>query len=66
MTCQHYIKTVRGYGFNTVYLLTMIYLTLDKMFDIYLNIKYHVYWNEIRTKVLLAGTGFLLESLDLS
>ena len=34
-----YVKTVRGYGFNVAYLLTMIYLTADKLFDIQLNIR---------------------------
>ena len=33
------IKTVRGYGFNVAYLLTMIYLTLDRLLDIQLNIR---------------------------
>ena len=36
--CQHYIITFRGYGVVTVYFLTMIYMTLDKFFDIFLNI----------------------------
>lgn len=53
---QLYIKTLRGYGFNTVYLLTMIYLTLDKLFDIVLNIRYPLYWSEDRTKILLKVT----------
>ena len=56
---RHYIKTVRGYGFNTVYLLTMIYLTFDKLLDIHLNIKYHLYWNEQRTKYLITTTWCL-------
>ena len=55
-TWQHYVKTMRGYGFVTVYFLTMIYLTLDKLLDIYLNIKYHLYWNEYRTKNLIVTT----------
>ena len=54
--CQHYIKTVRGYGFVTVYYLTMIYLTLDKLFHIALNMKYPLYWNGDRTKMLLITT----------
>ena len=53
---QYYIKTVRGYGFVTVYFLTMIYLTLDRMFDILLNIRYALYWNEKYTKYLLQMT----------
>ena len=57
--CQHYIIIIRGCGFVTVYFLTMIYMTLDKFFDIYLNIKYHVYWNEYQTKNLLTFTWLI-------
>ena len=53
---QHYIKTLRGVGFVTVYFLTMIYLTLDRLFDILLNIRYSLYWNELYTKNLLKVT----------
>ena len=53
---RHYIKTVRGYGFTTMYFLTMIYLTFDKLLDIYLNIRYHLFWNERRTKKLIVVT----------
>ena len=41
----------------------MIYLTVDRLADILLNIKYPLYWNTRRTKVLMCGTwmfGFLL------
>ena len=54
--CQYYIKTIRGYGFVTVYFLTMIYLTLDRLFDILLNIRYPLYWNENHTSKLLIVT----------
>ena len=54
--CQPYVRTLRGYGFNSVYYLTMIYLTFDKLFDIILNIKYPLYWNEKRTSNLLKVT----------
>ena len=53
---QHYVKTLRGFGFVSVYYLTMIYLTLDKMFDILLSIRYPSYWNEKYTRYLLKGT----------
>ena len=58
-TFQHYTKTVRGYGFATVYFSTMIYLTVDKLFDILLNIRFHLYWKELRTRRLLIGTWCL-------
>ena len=51
-----YLKTVRGYGFVCVYFITMIYITLDRLFDILLNIKYPVYWNERRAIVLVLAT----------
>ena len=56
---QHYVKTVRGYGFAVVYFTTMIYLTMDKLFDVLLNIRYLLYWNELRTRSLLLGTWCL-------
>ena len=54
--CQYYIRMLRGFGFNTVFFLSMIYLTLDKLFDILLNIKYPLYWNEKGTINLLKVT----------
>ena len=54
--CQNHLITIRGYGFVSVYFLVMIYMTLDKLFDIYLNIKYHLYWSEFRAKNLLLLT----------
>lgn len=56
---RYYTKTLRGYGFVTVYFFTMIYLTLDKLFDIILNIKYHLYWCTKRTRYLLISTWAL-------
>ena len=54
--CQYYVKIVRGYGCVVMYYLTMVYLTLDKLFDILLNIRYPLYWREEYTKRLLKAT----------
>jgi len=32
----------------------MIFLTLDRFFRVFLNIKFHLYWSDFRTKILLA------------
>lgn len=53
---QDYIKMIRGYGFVTVYFLSMFYLTLDRLMDIRLSIKYNLYWNEFYTERLLKFT----------
>ena len=55
-TARYYIKTMRNYGFATVYFLTMIYMTFDKFLDIYLSVTYHLHCNEQRTKKLLIVT----------
>eukprot|EP00493_Phyllostaurus_siculus_P022081 UN22412 len=43
-------------GFSLVFFVTMIYITLDRMLDIYLNIRYHVYWNPHRALILIKST----------
>lgn len=57
--CQYYFKTIRGYGVVSVYFLTMHYLTIDKLLDVLLSIKYTIYWNENQTCILLKGTWTL-------
>ena len=37
----------------------MIYITLDRLLGITLNIRYPVYWNENKAKYLLIGTWVL-------
>ena len=43
-------------GVSLVYYCVMIYLTLDRLWDVLLNIKYHLYWQELRVKCLLTLT----------
>lgn len=58
-----YIVPFSSTGVYLIYFLNMFYLTIDKLFEILLNIRYPVYWNERKTKVLLVLTwlsGLLL------
>ena len=41
-----------------MYYLLMIYITLDRFFAIYLNVKYGVYWSLVKTKRLILFTSF--------
>lgn len=45
--------------FSFVYYTNMVYICLDKLMDIVLNIKYNVYWNKQRAKKLLVATWFI-------
>ena len=54
--CQDYILLIRGYGFVIVYYVTMIYIALDRLLDIMLNIKYHLYCDEIKAKYMMGIT----------
>lgn len=58
MNCQkaiHILENLR-YGMMLIYYFTIIYLTLDRLMDVLLNLKYTLYWNEIKTTRLLLGT----------
>ena len=46
------------FGCNMMYLV-MIFLTADRFFRVYLNIKFHLYWNDSRTKFLLVISWIL-------
>ena len=63
---QKYIKIVTFTGISFVYYIDMIYLTLDRLLLIVLNIRYPIYWNETKTIWLLRITwlfGILLAIL---
>ena len=42
-----------------IYYFLMIYITLDRFFATYLNVKYGVYWSPVKTKRLILFTSFL-------
>lgn len=56
---NEYIHIVMFTGISFVFYWVMIFLTLDRLLDILLNIRYPIYWNETKTKNLLGGTWFL-------
>ena len=53
---NEHILIISFTGISVVYYLDMIYITVDRMMDIVLNIRYPVYWNERKTKVLMFST----------
>ena len=46
-------------GICIIYYLNMFYITIDKLMEILLNIRYPIYWNEEKAKTLLMVTWFL-------
>lgn len=53
---QYSIMIVLETGVLLVYYLCMVYITLDKLFEVKLNIKYPIYMNERRAKYLMIVT----------
>jgi hypothetical protein len=53
---QEFASIVNGTLISITYYLSMVYITIDKLLDIFLNIKYAVYWNTIRAKYLIQFT----------
>lgn len=51
----YYLQLIRGYGCITTYLLTMIFLTIDRLLDILLNIKYALYITKTKVKTILTA-----------
>ena len=56
---ETYLLILRNSCLLYVYYMTMIYITADKLFDIRLNITYHLYWDEDKTRKLLVMTWTL-------
>lgn len=55
-TVNQYILIVMFTGVSFVFYCDMIYLTLDRLMNILLDIKYPLYWCETKAKYLLSGT----------
>ena len=53
---RYYTLILSFTGISIVYYCDMMYLTLDKLMDIVLNIKYSLYWNVRRARLLLTMT----------
>ena len=51
-----YLNIIQFSSAAMVYYLIMIYLTADRFFELYLSIKYHLYWSETKSKGLLITT----------
>ena len=63
-----YINVIQFSSASMVYYFTMIYMTSDRFFALYLNMKYPLYWSEKKTKRLLVVTWivFILMAICLS
>lgn len=46
-------------GFSFVFYMNMIYITVDRLLDILLNLRYPVYWDEYKAITLLKVTWFM-------
>ena len=53
---REYLLMVSFIGISIVYYLDMMYLTMDRLLNILLSLKYPQYWNETRAKYLLITT----------
>ena len=56
---QSYVMIVMFNGISIVYYLDMFYLTFDRLVDILLNIKYPLFWNEVKAARLVLATWLL-------
>ena len=63
---NQYVLIVMFTGISFVFYLDMIYLTFDKLLDIVLNIKYHLYWDVFKAKRLIKGTWVIGVSLSIT
>eukprot|EP00111_Clytia_hemisphaerica_P024689 TCONS_00072753-protein len=59
-----YIFEFTGTAF--IFHLSMIFITLDRLLELVLNIRYPVYWDEDKTKTLLIGTWILGTCISIS
>lgn len=62
---REYILIVMFTGISFVFYLNMSYITLDKLFDLLLNIRFSLYWSTKRAKRLLQGTWVVGLSLSI-
>ena len=66
----HYLLIVQFTGVALVFYLVMIYLTLDRLMEIVLNIKYPIYWSEEKARLMLIITwivaGFIAAAICLA
>lgn len=65
---HYYLLILVFTGIALVYYFMMFYLTLDKLFEVYLNLRYAVYWNERKAGRLVKTTWLfgLVTSLSIS
>ena len=63
---QEFASIVNATLISITYYLAMAYITADKLLDIFLNIKYVIYWNKVRAKYLLLLTWVFSVSICLS
>ena len=60
-----YVGSFIIFGFVTTIYLTMIYISIDRLLDVKLNIRYPLFWNEKKTKYLLIVTWLVNISISI-
>ena len=53
---KHYLSIIMFTGISVVFYMNMVYITLDRLLHIALNIRYRVYWSTAKAKCLLQIT----------
>ena len=56
LSVKDYVDIANGYGISLVYYLCMMFLAVDRLLEIQLNIKYHLYCDEDKAKFSLKVT----------
>ena len=56
---SNHMLIVQFCGFALVFYVDMIFITVDRFLEVWLNIKYPIYWNEFSTSGLLAITWLI-------
>ena len=60
---QH-LKIVAITGGYYLYIISLFYITCDRLLNVLLNIRYRIYWNESKTKQLLVSTWIVISTLS--
>lgn len=53
---QYHVAVVLGTGLTLINYVTVMYITVDKLLEIFLNIRYPLYWSQERAKYLIITT----------
>lgn len=63
---RDFVSILQLAGFSLISYFAMIYLTIDRFFELYLNLKYPLYWNERRSRHLMTSMWVFSTSIALA